>query len=37
VAARFANGAVAVQVKVLPLNARESLVARLAALEELLY
>jgi Glycosyltransferases, probably involved in cell wall biogenesis len=37
VAARFANGAVAVQVKVIPLNARESLVARLAALEELLY
>ncbi len=37
VASLFAKGSVAVQVKLQPINVRESLIARLASLEELLY
>ena len=37
VAPFFANGSVAVQVKVQPINVRESVIARLASVEELLY
>lgn len=37
VAPYFVNGSVAVQVKVQPINVRESVIARLASVEELLY